>query len=83
MLCTFLGLLLSTLIHAVVEILILNTITGNLTQYGDSFLWQNWELIHQIGSLGLWLAGFVGGAVAGFSFWQILYVEERYGKPRF
>lgn len=80
---TLLGLMLSTLLHAAIELPALWLITGDIERYGGSFVWQNWGVLHtSIGAL-LWVLGGGGGVWGGFHFWQILYVEERYGKPRF
>lgn len=80
---TVLGLLLATLVHAAIEIPILSLITSDFARYQDSFLWRHWSAIHGIGGAVLWGAGVFGGVIAGRRFWQILYVEKRYGTPRF
>lgn len=79
----FLGLLLATLIHALLEIPTLAYITNNLEVHGQGYLWQNWKMIHGVVGAGLWFGGLIFGFWAGKKWWQILYVEKRYGKPRF
>jgi hypothetical protein len=78
-----LGFLIATLVHAGFEMVALATITNDLERYGGSFLWRHWVVIHQIFSASLWFAGTLAGFRLGRHFWQILYVEERYGTPRF
>jgi hypothetical protein len=67
---TFLGLVVSTLIHAVIEIPALNLIFGNPERFADTFWWQEWHLIHGVFAYSLWLAGFLGGVYYGFKFWE-------------
>lgn len=77
----FLGVLVSTLVHAAIEIPLLSVMENQLMT-GSSFLADNWWFIHGWGGKLLWLGGVVGGYIAGRRFWQILYVEKRYGTPR-
>lgn len=77
-----LGLLLGTLAHAGLEIPALALVTNDFERYGDSFFWRHWGLIHGWGGIVLWAIGLILGFVAGRKFWQILYVEKRYGAPR-
>ena len=76
-----LGYLISFLVHAGIEILILSVIMGNYEVYGDSFFWWNWTLFHRVGGILLSLGGLSLGWFLGRKFWQILYVEQRYGAP--
>jgi hypothetical protein len=80
---TLLGGLLATIIHAAIEIPVLKIITSDLEKYGNTFLWQHWGVIHGTVSGVLWFLGLSIGAGLGFRFWRILYVEKRYGVPRF
>jgi hypothetical protein len=77
-----LGLLIATLVHAGLEILALKIITNDMATYNDGYVWQHWNLVHGSLSLVLWLLGTFGGFVLGKHFWQVLYIEQRYGKPR-
>lgn len=79
----FLGLLLATLLHALIELPTLWLITGDIERYGESFVWRNWVVLHSTIAALIWVAGLGGGVWAGFRYWRILYIEERYGKPRF
>lgn len=78
----FLGLLVATVLHALIELPTLSLITGNFEKYGESYLWQHWREIHGIGGAILWLSGAALGYWCGVKWWQILYVEKRYGTPR-
>ena len=77
-----LGLLISLLLHGLIEIYILNRIVNNFDVFEGGFIWQNWPLIHRAGSLTLTVMGVVGGWAVGRHFWEVLYVEKRYGNPR-
>jgi hypothetical protein len=79
---TILGLLCALLVHALLEIAVLHTITHDLARYGENFIWQNWYEVHAVASFVLWLVGFSGGLWGGRYFWHILYIEKRYGTPR-
>ncbi len=76
-----LGVLTATLVHAGVEIALL-TVLENQLLTGTSYLADHWWFIHGWGSKLLWLVGAVTGFLLGKKFWQILYVEKRYGTPR-
>ena len=78
-----LGLLLSTLLHAAIEMPTLWLITGNIEKYGQSWVWQNWQLVHGVGSAILWLLGATLGFLLGRRYWHILYIEKRFGEKRF
>lgn len=79
---TFLGLLAATLLHGFIEIPLLAYLTAS-DERMESWLWQNWGVVHSMGSIGLWLLGALGGFLLGRRYWRILYVEERYGKSRY
>ena len=79
----FLGLLVATLVHGVIEAPLLWLITGDLDKWGESFVWQNWSFLHRyVGGL-IWILGLCGGIYAGFRCWRIVYVERRIGKTQF
>ena len=78
----FLGYLVSLLVHAGIEIPTLALITGEVGEYGNNWVWQNWEMLHRGVGIIITLLGVGGGLYLGQRFWQILYVEKRYGTPR-
>jgi len=73
---TFLGLLLAAVAHAVIEAPTLWFITGDLEQYSDSFVWQNWTLLHRYAGGLLWMLGAGGGFWAGLHYWKVLYGKQ-------
>ncbi len=78
----FLGFLVSMLVHALVEIPVLAIITADPDTMGDNFIWQNWWFFHGVGGRALSVGCILLGFFLGRKFWQILYVEKRYGTPR-
>jgi hypothetical protein len=77
-----LGFLVSMLVHAGIEIPTLALVTGEAGKNGDNIIWQHWNVIHGTFGIALSLGGILLGFFLGRRFWQILYVEKRYGTPR-
>ena len=63
-----LGLIVSTIIHAVVELVALDLIFGN-PAHAESVWWAEWKLIHAVGGSVLWLTGLLLGLYAGVKWW--------------
>lgn len=76
------SLLVSFLVHAVLEISILWWVQNNITAASSSLIRNNWSFLHVWGGRLLWALGLIGGLYGGFRYWDILYVEKRYGQPR-
>ena len=66
----FLGLVLATIIHGVVELIALEIIFGNPDKYADTNWWREWDFIHQAASNFLWLVGFIVGTYFGYRYWE-------------
>ena len=77
-----LGVLIAILVYAGIEIRVLEVVSGDIMRFQESILWKFWDLMRGLFGSVLFLGGLWRGLVAGRKFWQILYVEERYGKPR-
>lgn len=67
-----LGVLLNFVVHVALEYPTLHIITSDIERYGDSFVWQNWQQIHAIGTGMLLSIGVLSGLVSGFYFWNKL-----------
>jgi hypothetical protein len=67
---SFLGLLLATILHAVIEMIALDIIFSNPERFAPTFWWQNWSQVHSIGSNILWLAGLIVGLHLGLRWWE-------------
>jgi hypothetical protein len=70
---TVLGLLLSQLLHSLIEIGALSLILNNYDKYSQSPLWQNWSEIHDVFSLTMTIVGVTVGFLSGRYFWQKVY----------
>lgn len=77
-----LGLLIGFLVHAAIEIPTLTFLTADPDSLAESSVWRHWWLFHGLGGQLLSLAFLTLGFFLGRRFWQILYVEKRYGTPR-
>lgn len=73
-----LGVLLSFLLHALIEIGVINFLTKNFSKYGLGLNWQTWFLIHHIATAVLSVAGIVFGYWIGARWWRIIYIEKKY-----
>jgi len=64
-----LGLIISTVIHGVVELVLLDLIFGDPSN-SSSVWWQEWEMIHLVGATVLWVCGAVVGLYLGVVWWS-------------
>ena len=71
-----LGLLVSTLLHVAIEYPLLTMITGDFEYWQDTFLWQNWEVLHRYVGGAIWIVGLVLGYLLGQRYWRIIYVDK-------
>jgi len=78
----FLGILLSFIIHALIEISVIYFLLKDFTLYGLGLSWQAWWLIHAVGTTLLLAAGAIFGWWLGQRWWQIVYIEKRYRDRR-
>lgn len=70
---TLLGLLVSLLLHAVVELAIINLLVNDFAAYNLGLSWAQWFAVHRWGSILLTLAGIGIGFWQGLYWWQRLY----------
>lgn len=68
-----LGLLISFLVHAAIEIWYLDLLFSDFTKYSFGFSWQQLYIIHGIGTLILFIGGALFGYLQGKYWWKILY----------
>lgn len=74
-----LGVLISFLIHGILEIFVIFLLTINFRIFGLGLSWENWFFIHASATFFLLAAGIIGGYFLGRKWWRIIYVEKRYG----
>lgn len=75
---TLLGATLSLLVHAAIEIPVINLLTKDFDKYGLGFTWPQWYLIHGIVSVLLLLLGIIAGYRQGKYWWRAIYYKEKY-----
>lgn len=71
-----LGVLISFLIHAAIEIWYIGLLLQDFSKYGLGLSWPQWHLIHGIGTVILLVGGIFFGYTQGRYWWKILY-EKR------
>lgn len=64
------GLIVSTLIHAAVEMIALDIIFNNPDVYTETFWWQEWAVLHRYVGSVLWITGLVVGLYLGKIWWK-------------
>lgn len=78
LLTMFLGFLIASVFHALIEIWYINLLLKDFDIYGLGLSWKNWVFIHNILSGIFWLSGLYGGFILGKRWWQIVYIEKRH-----
>jgi Sec-independent protein secretion pathway component TatC len=74
---TLLGILLSTIVHAAIEIPVINLLVADFDRYSLVLSWGQWFLVHHVGTVILWVAGVAFGYWQGKYWWQVIYVEGK------
>lgn len=75
-----LGVLLTTILHAGLEIWYISLLNENWNKYSFGLAWpQIWQ-IHAIYTAILLILGAILGYYFGKRWWQIIYVEKRHSK---
>ncbi len=74
----FLFILLGFLVHAAIEIFVINLLTKDFVRYGLGLSWQNWYLIHHVGTAVLLILSVVAGYFVGQRWWKYIYVDKKY-----
>ncbi len=78
---TFLGFLLQLIAHALLESAVLALLLKDFERYGLGLSWNQWYAVHHTLTLAFLILGLALGYRWGLKWWQILYVEKRYGWP--
>ena len=77
--CAILGLILSFIAHAVLEMMIINLLVSDFQTYGLGLSWETWFIIHAALTPILVLAGIAFGVWLGFCWYRIVYEEGKGG----
>lgn len=78
---TALGVLLQFNVHALVEMAVIALLLKDFGRYGLGLSWSQWYLVHHILTVVLLLSGAWWGYARGVEYWNIIYVEKRFGRP--
>jgi hypothetical protein len=70
---TLLGVLLSFLIHGVVEIWYIGLLLSDFSRWGFGFAWSTWVMIHNVAAVVLFIAGLYAGFRHGQYWWRRIY----------
>lgn len=79
---TVLGIMVSFLIHAGIEIPVIFLLVKDFDRYGLGLTWDQWYMIHHIGAILLFILGVVGGFFQGKYWWEVIYVQKKYTHGR-
>jgi len=66
-------LLLSFILHAVIEISVISLLARDFDKYSLGINWQNWFLIHGVGTFALAFLGLAAGYFVGQRWWKYIY----------
>lgn len=77
-----LGVLLTTIIHAGLEIWYLFLLEKDWVKYSLGLSWPQILIAHNVYTAILLILGIVGGYFLGQRWWRIIYIEKRYSKKR-
>ena len=75
-----LGVLVSFLVHAAIEIPIINLLVSDFDRYGLGLSWAQWQMIHDVGTVVLLILGMIVGYMQGRYWWQMIYVQKKFRK---
>lgn len=73
---SILGILITTILHAVIEIPVIYLLVSNFEKYGLGLSWPQWYTVHHITTVILFIFGISLGAFWGFKFWNIIYEKN-------
>lgn len=79
---TFLGIILSFLVHGAIEIPVINLLVKDFDKYGLGLNWRQWYQVHYVGTIVLFLLGIIAGYLQGKHWWRVIYIERRYANKK-
>ena len=69
--------LLHVLVHAGIEIPVISLLVNDFETFGLGLTWDQWVMIHNVGTIVLFSIGAVGGFLLGRYWWRAIYIEKR------
>ena len=76
------GVVLQFLVHIVIEVLYINLLLKDFQKYSLGFSWDQWFIIHYIGTVIFLIAGILFGFWQGIYWWKRLYENKVVNKVR-
>lgn len=75
------GVLAQFLVHAGLEMITIELLIRDYNRYGLGLSWDQWYAVHGVLSILFLLMGVVFGWRQGNYWWNVIYVEKRFGWP--
>jgi len=75
---TLLGVLLSTIVHGVLEMWYIQGLIADFPKYSLAYTWAEWFTIHRYFSVVTLMLGLIFGYFQGRMWWRWVYVEKRF-----
>jgi hypothetical protein len=72
-LCVLLGVLISTIVHGVIEKTYITLLLTDYDTWSFGLTWDLWSTIHNVITVLLLIVGAVGGLFVGKRWWNIVY----------
>lgn len=72
---TILGILFQFLVHVGIEIFYINLLVRDFSKYSFGLSWNQWFVIHHIGTIVLFIAGALLGFWQGKFWWKKIYTK--------
>ena len=77
---TVLGILLSFLVHAILEMAVISILVRDFNKYGLGLTWDQWMLIHKVFAIVLTVLGSYFGYWQGKHWWKVIYIDKKFFK---
>ena len=76
LLFVILGVLIQFLVHALLEIWYIGLLLEDFDRHSLGFSWEDWVVIHHVGSIALLFVGVAAGFQQGKFWWRKIYGEH-------
>lgn len=78
LLCVIFGILVSFIVHVIIEIPVIFIMIQDFDKYSLSLTWDQLMLVHWVFLIILLVVGLIIGIKLGFKWWQYIYVDRKY-----
>ena len=75
-----LGIFVSFLVHAGIEIPVINLLVRDFNMYSLGLTWRQWQMVHDGGAVVLLILGIIIGYWQGVYWWDAIYIKRRFKK---